>query len=111
MPLIACPECSEEISDTAAKCPKCGVTLREAKRGIFGKIVKWSFILFNIFMAWAMFEGMSGVSEVVSDASSDAEKAGAGLGAGLGFMFLLGIWVFGDIILGLMVLFTKPKQI
>ena len=52
---------------------------------------------------------MAGVGDAASTATTDAEKAGTAIGATLGFGMLMGIWVFGDIILGLLVLFTKPK--
>lgn len=110
MPMIDCPECKNEISDSAMKCPKCGVQLRKAKRGVFGTIFKWLFILFNVFMAYALFTGLGASSEVVSSASTGAEQTGAAIGTGLGAMFLLSIWVVGDIILGLFVLFTKPSS-
>jgi len=63
MPLINCPECSTEVSDTALKCPKCGVQLRKPKRGFFGKLVKWSFVGFNILMAIWLIGGMNSASE------------------------------------------------
>jgi len=40
MPMIKCPECSSEVSDSALKCPSCGVQLRKLKRSLFGNIVK-----------------------------------------------------------------------
>lgn len=46
-------------------------------------------------------QGMSGLS--------GAEQAGAAIGIGIGPMLILSIWVIGDIILGLFVLFTRPK--
>ncbi|EHU01692.1 hypothetical protein CKS_0132 [Pantoea stewartii subsp. stewartii DC283] len=46
---------------------------------------------------------------MVNNAASDAERAGAAIGAGLGVMAIGGIWVIGDIILGILVLFTRPK--
>ncbi|AMV73206.1 hypothetical protein DBW_2897 [Desulfuromonas sp. DDH964] len=108
MPLINCPECSTEVSDTALKCPKCGVQLRKPKRGFFGKLVKWSFVGFNILMAIWLIGGMNSASEGMQ-ALSGAEQAGAAIGTGIGAMLILGIWVVGDIILGLFVLFTRPK--
>lgn len=55
MAMIKCPECSADVSDSALKCPSCGVQLRKPKRGFFGKLVKWGFIGFNILMAiWLM---------------------------------------------------------
>ena len=41
---------------------------------------------------------------------SEAEKAGTAIGAGIGMAMIFGIWVFGDIILGLFVLITRPKS-
>jgi len=108
MPLIKCPECSTEVSDTALKCSKCGVQLRKLKRGFFGKLFKWSFIGFNILMAIWLVSGMYSATEGIQ-ALSGAEQAGAAIGTGIGAMLILGVWVVGDIILGLFVLFTRPK--
>lgn len=109
MPLINCPECQSEVSDTALKCPKCGFQLRKPKRGLFGKIFKWTFILFNILMILWLFTYFGSVGEIVNSSVSDAEQAGAAVGATLGTGMILTFWVLGDIILGLLVLFTRPK--
>lgn len=109
MALINCPECQTEVSDTALKCPKCGVQLRKPKRSFFGKLVKWSFIGFNILMAIWLVGGMGAATEGI-EGMSEAEKAGAAIGTGIGAALILSIWVFGDIILGLFVLFTRPKS-
>jgi hypothetical protein len=108
MPLIDCPECSTEVSDTALNCPKCGVQLRKPKRGFFGKLVKLSFVGFNILMAIWLIGGVNSASEGMQ-ALSGAEQAGAAIGTGIGAMLILGIWMVGDIILGLFVLLTRPK--
>ena len=108
MAMINCPECSSEVSDSAMKCPSCGVQLRKPKRGFFGKLVKYSFIVFNVLMVLWLVGGMGAATEGM-DAMSEAEKAGTAVGAGLGMAVVLSIWVFGDIILGLFVLFTRPK--
>lgn len=109
MAIINCPECSGEVSDTALKCPKCGTQLRKAKRGFFGKIFKWGFIGFNILMAIWLFGGMGAATDGM-DAMSEAEQAGTAIGAGIAGTMILGVWVVGDIILGLFVLFTRPKS-
>ena len=110
MSMINCPECQNEISESAMKCPKCGVQLRKAKRGFFGTVFKWLFILFNVLMVWWMVEGIGITSDAVTTAGSGAEQTGAAIGSGLGMMMIFGIWVVGDIILGLFVLFTKPSS-
>jgi len=109
MAMINCPECNEEVSETALKCPKCGFQINKPKRGIFGKIIKWSFILFNILMLIWIIGGVGSATDGM-DAMSGAEQAGAAIGTGLGAMMLIGIWIAGDIILGLFVLFTRPKS-
>jgi hypothetical protein len=108
MAMINCPECNEEVSDSALKCPKCGYQINKPKRGIFGKIIKWSFIIFNILMLWWMIASV-GTSTEGMEAMNEAQKAGTAIGAGLGAMMIMTVWVIGDIILGLFVLFTRAK--
>jgi hypothetical protein len=109
MPLINCPECNTEVSDTAAKCPKCAVQLRKAKRSFFGQLFKWTFIVFNLLMIWWLVAGLGDATEGM-DAMSDAEQAGAAIGTGIGAFMVMVIWAVGDIILGLFVMFTRPSE-
>lgn len=80
-------------------------------RTTFGKIVKWTFIVFNILMLIWLVGSCSAISEVSQQSVNDAQRAGAAIGAGLGITFLLFIWGVGDVILGLFVLFTRRKKI
>ena len=109
MALVNCPECQAEVSSTALKCPKCGFALRKPKRGLLGKLFKWTFILFNVLMILWLVGYFGTVGEIVGSSTSDAEQAGAAVGATIGTGMILTFWVLGDIILGLLVLFTKPK--
>jgi len=85
MALIKCPECGTEVSSDALKCPKCAKQLRKPQRTVFGKIVKWVLVGFNCLMiAWIIF-GTMGSWE-------------------------LGIWIIGDMVLGLLTLLTRPKS-
>lgn len=108
MAIIKCPECGSEVSDSALKCPKCGFEINKPKRGFFGKMFKWTFILFNVLMLWWLIGGVGAATEGM-EAMSEAEKAGAAMGTGIGAMMIMTIWVIGDIILGSFVLFTRPK--
>ena len=110
MALIKCKECLEEVSSTALNCPKCGFQLNKPKRSFIGKVFKWIFILFNLLMLVWLIGGWSAASEVGRTATSAAEQAGAAIGAGIGITMILGLWVIGDIILGLPVLLTRPKR-
>ncbi|MDT8426085.1 MAG: zinc ribbon domain-containing protein [Methyloprofundus sp.] len=109
MAIINCPECQNEVSDSALNCPKCGVQLRKPKRGFFGKLLKWSFIGFNILMLVWFIGGMGTATDSMKGMSG-AEQAGAAIGTGLGAAMILSIWGFGDLVLGLFVLFTRPKS-
>lgn len=108
MAIITCPECSHNVSDSALKCPSCGTQLRKQKRGFFGKLFKWSFIGFNALMALWAVAGFNAATKDY-DALSGAEQAGAAIGTGVGMAMVLVLWVLGAIILGMFVLFTRPK--
>lgn len=110
MAMINCPECKEEVSDSALKCPKCGYQINKPTRSIFGKIIKWGFIIFNVIMLMWVIAGGGTASDAVNSAGSDAEAAGAAIGSALGMGMLFVLWVVGDIILGIFVLFTRPKS-
>ena len=109
MPLIKCPECQAEVSDKALKCTKCGVQLRKPTRSVFGKLVLWGFIGFNLLMLIWLIAGMGAATEGM-ETMSNAEQAGTAIGAGIGAMMIAGIWGFGDIVLGIMLLVTRPRS-
>jgi hypothetical protein len=108
MAMISCPECQNSVSDSAFKCPKCGVQLRKLKRGFMGKLFKWSFIAFNILMALWLFAGMNAATKGIENLNG-AEQAGAAIGTGIGAAIILVVWVIGAFLLGLFVMFTRPK--
>lgn len=78
------------------------------KRGFFGWIFRAIFILFNILMLLWLFSYWGSLSEM--NTSSDAERAGAAIGGTIASGMILTIWVLGDIILGLFVLFTRGRK-
>jgi hypothetical protein len=80
------------------------------KRSAMGKIIKWTFIGFNILMLIWFIGGMGAAGEVASDAASDAEQAGAVIGTTLAAGMLLTLWAIGDVILGILVLLTRGEK-
>ncbi|ELJ8789279.1 MULTISPECIES: hypothetical protein [Vibrio harveyi group] len=106
--LIECSVCNKEVASNTHKCTHCGAVVNKLKRSFFGKIIKYSFIIFNIFMAWWLIAGFNSATES-SQGLQGAEAAGAAIGTGLGITVIVGIWLVVDIILGLFVLFTRPK--
>ena len=110
MALTNCKECNAEVSEKAYECPKCGATLRKLKRSLFGNIIKFSFIGFNLLMLWWMVVGVGGAAQSIESAGSEAAQAGAAIGTGLGAMMIIFIWVAGDVVLGVLTLLTRPKK-
>ena len=80
-------------------------------RGFFGKLVKWSFILFNLLMAFWLIGGMSDASDSMSELTSEAEQIGAAIGTGLGAAMIVGIWIAGVIILTPVLFLTRGKKV
>jgi hypothetical protein len=81
-------------------------------RTTFGKIVKWIFILWNLFMVFALVKGCAAATSAVNAAPrGSAEQAGAAIGTALGTGMLMMLWLMGDIIIGTFVLFTRRKKI
>lgn len=110
MALVKCKECSAEVSNQALDCPKCGARLRKPKRSMFGKLVKYSFVGYNILMLLWFVVGVGSASEEITNSSNDAEQIGAAIGTGLGAMMIIFIWVSGAAVLGLMTLLTRAKK-
>lgn len=86
------------------------ISQKKPQRGFFGKLIKWSFIGFNILMLIWFIGGIGSASKHVAEATTEAEKAGGAIGTGLGAMMLIFIWVAGTIILGIFTLLTRPKN-
>lgn len=110
MALKKCKECGQEVSDKAHTCTHCGYVLKKKKRGIFGQLFKWMFILFNALMAFAIYSSTkTSIGTITDNNLTDAAQTGAVIGTGIGFSMLLTLWVMGAVILGMFVLFTRPK--
>lgn len=81
------------------------------RRGIIGRIFLWLFWLFNALMLVWMVGGLGAAGDVAGSASTEAEKAGAAIGTAIGATLILGIWMAGAVILGLLVLLTPGKTV
>lgn len=106
---IPCPSCGAALSPKAFDCPACGHPLRKPRRGVFGTLVKWTLILFNIGMLLLVGSYLAEVGAMM-DGMSEAEQQGAAIGGTLGVGLLLAFWVMGDVILGLIVMLTRPRR-
>lgn len=110
MSLINCPECNNSISDTAFYCPQCGMNLKEIKRGFWGILFKWAFILFNLLMIAITFKSCSSVANLMDADNDQYSQIGYTLGFSIGMGALLIFWATVDIILGLCVIITRPNE-
>ena len=86
------------------------ISQKKPQRSFFGKLIKWTFIGFNLLMLFWMIAGVGGATKHVAEATTEAEKAGGAIGTGLGAMMIIFIWVAGDVILGIFVLLTRAKK-
>lgn len=86
-------------------------TIRTEKyqRGVFGTLIKWIFIAYNVLMLIWLIGGIASVSSI--QANSDAERAGAAIGATIGVSMILTLWFFGAVILGLFTLLTRGNKV
>jgi hypothetical protein len=85
------------------------VRKEKRQRSFFGNFIKWAFIGFNVLMLVWVISGINTVSGLKAD--SEAARVGHAIGATIGFGMILGLWVMGDIILGLFVLLTRGDKI
>jgi hypothetical protein len=81
------------------------------RKGFFGHLFKWGFIIFNVLMAIWLFSYWGSVGHFITDASSDAARAGGAIGMTIGSSVIVFFWVGGAVILGLLALLTRGKVI
>jgi preprotein translocase subunit SecG len=70
------------------------------ERSLLGKMFKWMFILFNLFMLALVY---------MTQTSTDESNVLVSIGAGMGIAMLAGMWMMGAIVLGAMTYFTRAK--
>ena len=87
------------------------IRIETRKRGVFGTLMWWLFLLFNLVMvAWTTY-GCAVIGSDIEGATEAPEQAGAIIGGGLAIGMILSIWFFGAIILGLIVALTRGKKV
>lgn len=103
-----CPACDNTVSTSAKNCPSCGHQLRKPKRGIFGKIWLLLFWVWNALCGYLFIRTSMNVDSLTTGADGTISP-GAVVGSGIAFGGMLFIWLAGAVLLGLFVLFTRPK--
>ncbi|TIU13359.1 MAG: hypothetical protein E5W44_03675 [Mesorhizobium sp.] len=85
--------------------------IEKRKRGFFGMLFWWMFLGFNILMGLWMFSAIKLSSDQFQSSTDAAHQAGTAIGGTIAVGVLLWIWVFGDIILGLLVALSRGKKV
>ena len=85
------------------------VRTEKRERSFAGKLIKWAFIAFNLFMAIWIVGGLYTVSKIQTHTA--VEQIGTGIGAAIGITFVLILWGLGDLILGILVLVTRGDKV
>ncbi|MBZ9927773.1 hypothetical protein FJW04_22005 [Mesorhizobium sp. B2-7-3] len=85
--------------------------IEKRKRGFFGMIFWWMFLAFNALMGLWIFYAIKLSSEHYQATTDAAGQAGTAIGGTLAVGMLLWLWVFGDIILGLLVALSRGKKV
>jgi hypothetical protein len=79
------------------------------KRGFFGQLFKWAFILFNLAMGWWLFSYWATLGGHLNKAADEYSRAGAFIGGTIGTGLILFFWLAGTVIIGLFALLTRGK--
>lgn len=77
------------------------------KRGFFGWVFLTIFLLFNLLMLVWLISYFNAIGEQFSSSSDGAHQAGTAIGGGIGTTFILGFWMIGSVITGLLALLTR----
>lgn len=87
------------------------ITTEKRKRGVFGWIVAIFFWGWQALMVSWLVTVLSATSTQYASSTDAAYRAGTAIGAGLGLTFVLGVWAFGSVIFGALMMFTRGKKI
>lgn len=81
----------------------------KGKRSVFGHMVLWSFLGFNVLMLMWLIGGVHMMTEGY-DQMSPAEQSGTVIGIGFGVFRVFVTWVIGCVILGIPLFLTRPSK-
>lgn len=87
------------------------VQTQTRRRTFMGKLIKWTFILFNLFMAFWLISYWSSLGDMAGGTTSEAERAGLAIGGTLGSGMLIFVWLAGTVILGILTILTRGNVV
>jgi uncharacterized protein (UPF0212 family) len=71
----------------------------------------WVIVVFNVLMLIWVVGGGASAGSSCGDLTNEFEQAGCGAGTAIGIGILMTLWVFGDVILGVLWLVTRPRGV
>jgi hypothetical protein len=71
-------------------------------------VIKWTFILWNILMIVWLISGLASASQLA--VHNAAEETGRAIGTAIGVWMIMVVWMVGSIILGILVLLSRPRD-
>lgn len=81
------------------------------KRSFIGKLIKWTFILFNLIMAFWLFSYWGSLGDISNQAGSNAERTGVAIGGTMGSGLIIFVWLAGAVILGIITMLTRGQRL
>lgn len=81
------------------------------KRGVFGTIVWWLFLAFNGLMTLWVFWAIKMAAQHAQATTDAAVQTGSVIGGTIATGLLVSLWLFGSLILGLIVALTRGKTV
>lgn len=100
------------ISSDSIACPACHGPLRRKQKDMARPVFVWAFIAFNALMiAWLIFYLVTGKTgllspRILSASLRGGDAAGTPVGGNFGLGYLITLWIWGTVVLGLFALPT-----
>lgn len=83
--------------------------INKPKRTLFGKIIKYALIGFNVYyLIWILFLSVKLLIKIQSPINKETLES-ASIGIPFLIIYIILTWLCGNFILGLLTLFTRPK--
>lgn len=111
MPSLRADEVPNFIAQDTLQPSGTQITVEKRQRGFFGKIVSIVFWGWQVVMAFWFVSYLVDISQQYGQIPSDAGRIGTTIGGTIGVSIILWVWLFGAIILGLMMFFTRGEKI
>ncbi|MCB9947758.1 MAG: hypothetical protein H6842_08010 [Rhodospirillaceae bacterium] len=81
--------------------------IEKRSRGPLGRLVAIVFWGFNLLMLLWLLSAIGVIGNQLDSAASDVQQTATTIGAGIGFSMILGVWLIGALVLGLVKFLTR----